>query len=58
MVGDDIYRDITGALSIGLRTILVTKYSRKNGTICKIKPDLIVESVFDIPNYIRRYVNE
>ena len=60
MVGDDIERDIRGAKSVGIKTILVTKYSRKNKIPNAIQPDIIVDSVFDILRYIHlwRYKNE
>jgi putative hydrolase of the HAD superfamily len=60
MVGDDLERDIRGAKSVGIKTILVTKYSRKNKIPNAIQPDIIVDSVFDILRYIHlwRYKNE
>ena len=51
MVGDDIDSDVGGAQQAGLRGILVRtgKYREAYAAASRIKPDLIIDSVEDLP---------
>lgn len=58
MVGDDVERDINGAKSVGMKTILITKYSKNNKPSDIIKADVVLDSIFDITKYLEELVNE
>jgi len=49
MVGNDLVRDIKGAKDFGMRTILVTKYIQFSTRVSNIKPDITVNSVYELP---------
>ena len=55
MVGDDIINDIEGAQNSGLRGILTKtgKYNGKNIDLSLVQPDFIIESIADIPKFIK-----
>jgi HAD superfamily hydrolase (TIGR01458 family) len=59
IVGDDISTDILGAGIIGSRSILVRtgKFNENDLTMSNEKPDLIVDSVTDLPNILRSLGN-
>ena len=59
IVGDDISTDILGAGIIGSRSILVCtgKFNENDLTMSNEKPDLIVDSVTDLPNILRSLGN-
>lgn len=54
MIGDDINSDIGGAQQIGIKGILVKtgKFRKVSLENSKIKPDMILDSIADLPNII------
>ena len=56
MVGDDLEADVLGAKSCGLRTILVRTGKYRESTLegALVKPDAIVDSLGDVPDYLAR----
>lgn len=54
VVGDDLESDIGGAIDSGLKTIAVRtgKFENFNLAKSKIHPDLILDSIADLPGYI------
>lgn len=54
LVGDDIDTDIGGAQTVGVRAALVQtgKYRQAYAAQSGIKPDLLLASVADLPNYL------
>ena len=54
MVGDDIHADVGGAMSAGLKGILVrTGKFRESDLAGAVKPDLVLDSIRDLPGRIR-----
>jgi HAD superfamily hydrolase (TIGR01458 family) len=54
MIGDDLEADIAGAKGVGLNTILVRtgKYRDEALDAALVKPDAIVDSIGDVPDYL------
>jgi len=54
MVGNDPYRDILGAKRMGMKTALVTRYSRTKIADYKprVKPDIWLKTPYDIVRYV------
>ena len=54
MIGDDLINDIQGAQNCGIKGILVKtgKYLQDKVSTASIKPDLIVASVVDLPDFL------
>ena len=54
IIGDDIDADIGGGLQVGLKGILVKtgKYRQSYTDASTVKPDLIIESVKDLPQFL------
>ena len=54
MVGDDLDTDIAGAKSCGLSTILVRTGKFREETLVEalVKPDAVVDSIGDVPDYL------
>ena len=53
MVGDDIVTDIGGAQAVGMRSILVrTGKFRPEDLMGAVKPDLIIDSIADLPRVV------
>jgi HAD superfamily hydrolase (TIGR01458 family) len=54
MVGDDIHADVGGAMSAGLKGVLVrTGKFRDSDLAGAVKPDLVIDSIRDLPGRIR-----
>ena len=52
MIGDDIVGDIEGAQAAGIRSILVkTGKFREQDLQGKIKPDILLDSIADLPGW-------
>ena len=49
MVGNDLVRDIKGAKDAGMKAILVTKYIPCQDKKLTIKPDIVINSVYELP---------
>ena len=58
MVGDDLYNDIEGANNLGFFSILVKTGKYKEGIVkkSKIKPNLIINSIAELPDAMRMYI--
>src|SRR5262245_41665306 len=56
MVGDDVEADVLGAKSCGLRTILVRTGKYRDSTLdgALVKPDAVVDSLGDVPDYLAK----
>ncbi len=54
MIGDDIDSDVGGAQKVGLRGVLVKtgKYRQAYAEASEIKPDLVIDSIADLPNVL------
>jgi HAD superfamily hydrolase (TIGR01458 family) len=54
MIGDDIVTDIGGARASGMKGILVRtgKYREETVRVSGITPDLVIDSLADLPDYI------
>jgi ribonucleotide monophosphatase NagD (HAD superfamily) len=54
MVGDDLDADIAGAKSCGLNAILVRtgKFRESELEDALVKPDAVVDSIGDVPDYL------
>lgn len=55
MIGDDLINDIQGAQNCGIKGILVRTGKVPSGqkvSTASIKPDLIVDSVADLPDFL------
>jgi HAD superfamily hydrolase (TIGR01458 family) len=54
MVGDDVDADIGGAGALGMHTILVRTGKFREETLVEalVKPDAIVDSIGDVPDYL------
>ena len=54
MVGDDLEADIAGAKGSGLNTILVRTGKFREDTLAEalVKPDVVVDSIGDVPDYL------
>ena len=54
VVGDDVTTDIAGAQAIGALSVLVRtgKYSDETLECSAVKPDLIVDSIADVPQLL------
>lgn len=58
MIGDDIVGDVQGAKNAGLRAILVrTGKFRPADLQSGIEPDMVIDSIADLPDYWGRLVN-
>ena len=55
MVGDDIDNDIQGAINCGMKTVLTRtgKYDENYVSKSGVKPDVVIESIRDLPNKIK-----
>ena len=55
MVGDDVEADVAGAKAAGLRAILVRTGKFREGTLAEAEPqpDVVVESIADVPGFLR-----
>ena len=53
MVGDDIESDILGAKSCWLKTVLVKTGKFKKSDLYKAKPDLLIESIAQLPQKLK-----
>ena len=58
MVGDDVHDDAAGAQRCGLRTILVRtgKFSPDDVEAARVRPDAIVNSVANLPEWIETHL--
>jgi HAD superfamily hydrolase (TIGR01458 family) len=58
MVGDDLEADVVGAKSCGLRAILVRTGKFRESALhdALVKPDAVVDSLGDVPDYLARAV--
>lgn len=58
MVGDDLQNDIQGAQQAGMRGIFVTtgKHQANSPLLASIRPDAVLASVADLPEYLARAV--
>jgi phospholysine phosphohistidine inorganic pyrophosphate phosphatase len=56
MIGDDLEADVAGAKSCGLKTILVRtgKFRESALNDALVKPDAVVDSLGDVPDYLAR----
>ena len=54
MIGDDIDSDIGGAQQVGIKSVLVCtgKYRQAYADASNIKPDLLLDSIADLPNIL------
>jgi HAD superfamily hydrolase (TIGR01458 family) len=54
MVGDDLEADVAGAKSCGLKTILVRTGKFRESALddALVKPDAVVDSLSEVPNYL------
>ncbi len=54
MIGDDIFTDIGGACSMGMRGILVRtgKYRKEEEDQAKVKPDCVIDSIGQLPDIL------
>ena len=58
MVGDDVESDIGGAKAAGLRAVLVRtgKFRKEALSAAEVKPDGVVDSIADVPAFLRESV--
>ena len=56
MVGDDLEADVIGAKNSGLNSILVRTGKFRESALddALVKPDAIVDSLGDVPDYLAR----
>jgi HAD superfamily hydrolase (TIGR01458 family) len=54
MVGDDISNDVLGAMDSGLTGILVRTGKFKDGDLAKGEPDVVLDSLADVPSWLAR----
>lgn len=54
MIGDDLVNDVQGSQNCGLKGILVKtgKYRPNDQAVAETKPDLVLESIADLPNFL------
>jgi HAD superfamily hydrolase (TIGR01458 family) len=54
MVGDDLISDVGGAQSAGLKGVLVRTGKYREELVAKsaVRPDLIIDSIADLPKYL------
>ncbi len=55
IIGDDIDVDVGGGQQVGLKGILVKtgKYRQSYAEVSAVKPDLIIDSIMDLPSALR-----
>jgi len=53
MIGDDIYNDIAGAQSAGIRAVLVKSGKYREAAVARsgVTPDLVIDSIADLARY-------
>lgn len=58
MVGDDVLSDVTGAHAVGMRSVLVRtgKFALSDVERSEIKPDLLLDSIADLPDALEELV--
>ena len=56
MIGDDLEADVAGAKSCGLKAILVRTGKFRESALgdALVKPDAVVDSLGDVPDYLAR----
>lgn len=54
MIGDDLINDVQGAQNCGIKSILVQtgKYRPSDQAVAETKPDLVLGSIADLPNFL------